>query len=82
MDDRRWIPYLARVFALAGLYFAGAKLGQAFSLGLVQRLRLGSYAMVVPPKGRPIKRSRKLPLPFLSERYLLLYSRLSETEGF
>ncbi|MGH8514718.1 MAG: diguanylate cyclase domain-containing protein, partial [Gammaproteobacteria bacterium] len=32
MDDRRWIPYLARVFALAGLYFAGAKLGQAFSL--------------------------------------------------
>ncbi len=32
MDDRRWIPYLARVFALTGLYFAGAKLGQAFSL--------------------------------------------------
>ncbi|MFH0342286.1 MAG: hypothetical protein ACHBNF_09170 [Chromatiales bacterium] len=32
MDDRRWIPYLARVLALAGLHFAGAKLGQAFTL--------------------------------------------------
>ncbi len=45
MDDRRWIPYRARVFVLAGLYFAGAKLGQAFTL------TGSSVSLVWPPAG-------------------------------
>lgn len=32
MDDMRWLPYLFRVFALAGLCYLGGKLGQALVL--------------------------------------------------